>query len=73
MIELKIEKGIEIPAKKAKGGSRYQPIVELMQVGDCVLLPEASMTGGFTACLRRRNYKFATRKDGEGMRIWRTE
>jgi hypothetical protein len=73
MIELKVEKGIEIPEKKTKAGSKYNPVIEMMGVGDCVLLPEANMTGGFTACLRRRKYKYATRKDGKGMRIWRTE
>ena len=73
MTDLKVEKGIEPPERKA--ASKY-PFAE-MEVGDSVLDPNASVTEQSsvrTAAIawgKSNNATFSSKKVEGGVRIWR--
>lgn len=73
MSEFKIEKGIPQPARSGGRYSKY-PFRE-MKVGDSFLAEtsDASVIRSNVAVFSRRNpgYKFSTRKEGTGIRVWR--
>ncbi len=71
MTLLAIEKGI--PLKERRGRPKIYPW-ESMEVGDSLLIPNMNSRrfgGRKTAVERRTGFKFATRTEGTGMRVWR--
>lgn len=80
MTNLVIEKGIPIPPPLSgrKQPSRYRPelvIVKRMDVADSVLVPDSQQSDVITRLAYYRKeygFRFVTRKEGDGTRIWRT-
>jgi hypothetical protein len=71
-LELKIEKGIQIPETVRQRSSKYRQLLEAMMPGDSVLIPKGKSIGSF------RNYakdgiKLRFRKVEGGIRMWRVE
>lgn len=71
MSDMKIEKGVPMP--KNKRATKY-PFAE-MEVGDSFYVEpdNGSIHAAASWYGKRNNKKFATRKEGEGRRIWRIE
>lgn len=72
MSEFKIEKGIPQPARN--GCTKYP--LRQMKVGESFFVGEstnASVVRSNIALFSKRNpdYKFSTRKEGTGIRVWR--
>lgn len=70
--EFKIETGIPIPGFGV-GSSKY-PLVE-MKIGDSFFVSNESSSGARSSCSnlskKHKEYKFITRKETGGCRIWR--
>lgn len=66
---IKIESGIPIPNDYKTG---LAITFRSMKVGESFLLPANQRNGLFTAA-QRENIKILTRKDGDKIRVWRTE
>lgn len=70
MSDLKIEKGIPLPARTRQGG--MSQVMREMVVGDSVLWPLAKRTS-LNPLAARLAIKIATRKEGvDHVRVWRT-
>lgn len=71
-MEFKIEKGVPLP-KKLSQNARY-PFAE-MEVGDSFFIPNAKrlMTAGSISqyCTKKTGKKFSSRREGNGIRVWR--
>lgn len=67
--QLKIESGIPLPPKRAAGSVA---ILRTMKIGDSVLMSEdqATVTARGIQAFGKGNY--ATRKEVNGVRLWRT-
>lgn len=70
-LTLKIEKNIPIPPRRPE--NEYSGIVRQMEVGDSVYVPHVKEKERLCLALAYAQYKYATRKDGTGFRVWRRE
>lgn len=70
----KIEKNVPLPeARRGKAGT--YPFGD-MEVGDSVLIEDrsqSSISGALTHYKYRWGKDFATRREGDGVRVWRTK
>lgn len=69
MDEIKIEKGVPMPVRH-----KYAFAFEKMEVGDSFFAPTHNRSAISSVLIRATHkwgYKFATRKEGEGIRVWR--
>lgn len=73
MAMMKIEKGVPIPATTARSGDNMD-LLRSMEVGDSVYFdaPIAHKATRFYRVAKKLNVSVLIRKDGEGMRLWRT-
>ena len=74
MKDIKIEKGVPVPAKKTKGGSAIITAIEKLRVNESFYFDRG--TGYFGAYIFRIKLKyprrqFTSRKEKSGSRIWR--
>lgn len=69
--ELKIEKGIPIPGTSGAPRRGLREALRHLEVGDSVLVRSAPSTAGATAHQILGPGKYATRKEGGGVRVWR--
>ncbi len=67
---MKIEKNITMPLP-GRGRPRKYPFLE-MQLGDSFWSDGVSIRACASQAGKDHNMKFTTRKDGEGIRVWRT-
>lgn len=70
--ELKIEKGIPLPP--ARGGRRSETaaLMRAMKKGDSILMHKAPTNVQQHALRYIGKGKFATRREGNGYRVWKT-
>lgn len=67
-----LERGVPMP--KARGSNTgISELIRTMKVGDSFVLPIRNANSARTMFYRFYPMKFATRKEGESLRIWRTE
>lgn len=69
MDEIKIDKGIPIPAKGA-GRNRKYPFRE-MEIGDSIFTEKLGTTSLIKNWESSTGFKFTTRSENNGRRIWR--
>lgn len=69
--ELKIEKGIPIPADPRGRPGTISVVMRAMKVGDSVYLDGANSRKNGAIYLGKGNY--TSRKEKQGFRIWRTK
>ncbi len=69
--ELKIEKGIPIPARKGGNSKGYAAALRKLDVGDSVVLPVTITTASNTAAHLFGSGKYTARKVDGGTRVWR--
>lgn len=68
---VKIDKGIPVPTETRVRASKY-PLAE-MEVGDS-FFTEKDIKGMISRFAAKHNgKKFVTRKEGDGIRVWRTK
>lgn len=71
--DIKIEKGIPLP--KQNGRAVRYPF-DGMEINDSFYVPgiksSADIRGSIGYAMAKRGWKFACRKDGDGVRVWRT-
>jgi len=72
----KVESNVPMPPRQNHRNPKY-PLKE-MKVGDSFLIPgkaekQGAISGYMTARQRELGMKFATRKEGNDLRVWRTE
>ena len=74
-MDMKIEKGIPIPMKKANSKNNFATILRSMEVGDSILFDRTeTKTSSFYVCARRLGLKITVRElDEKQSRVWRTE
>lgn len=72
-MEFAIEKNIPLPDAK-NGPSRTRPL-RTMEVGDSFFVPGIKKRAqvGVQYIERTTSMRFTTRKEGDGLRVWRTE
>ena len=71
-MEYTIEKGIPIPTiTHPKGRSKWSSVIDSMEVGDSVLLPNRKEVISLSAVLNRRDFKVVTRSEEGGIRVWK--
>jgi hypothetical protein len=74
-MEIKIEKGIPVP--KAKGGRKARFPFREMTIGDSVFfgqeLAERARNAATLFARYNPEYKFTSRREENGVRIWRIE
>ena len=68
---IKIDKNIPIP--KNKYWSRWTDTVDNMEVGDSIKLANRKLVDLFTQHGRRRGFSYKTKKESEGIRVWRVK
>ncbi len=68
MSELKIDKGVQIPPRRADG---MAAALRKMKRGDSVLLPTDMSSARASAHRELGKGCYASRSEGEGTRIWR--
>ena len=67
---LTIEKNIPIPAKRSAEGKNS--IIWKMEIGDSVFVEGKTKAYGCFGYIAKKNgWKFATRVEGDGVRVWR--
>lgn len=82
MIEIKVQKNIPMPERRQWGKSKYK--FSQMDVGDSIFVTGqhggtkcnaavASQVWASTQRKKGNHVKFIARKEGEGVRIWRSE
>jgi len=74
MSEYKIEKDVPLPEAYQGGRKTIYPYAS-MEVGDSFFVPNTTqrqISGSVQTYQKLHGVKFATRKDGDGVRIWRT-
>jgi len=68
-----VEAGIPVP--KPRGSNIVFGFIYTLKVGECALLTgpvnRASLRASITYARQRYGKKFATRKTGDGVRVWR--
>ena len=64
-----IDKNIPIP--KNRYWSRWTDTVDNMEVGDSIKLANRRLVDRFTQYGRRRGFSYKTKKESEGIRVWR--
>ena len=71
--ELKIEKGIPLPAKSLGGGRGFQKILKEMKAGDSVVLPTSGYANAWSAAANALGSgNFMVRREADkGFRVWR--
>ena len=74
-MDMKIEKGIPIPMKKANSKNNFATILRSMEVGDSILFDRTeNKPSSFYVCARRLGLKITVRElDEKQSRVWRTE
>lgn len=74
-MDMKIEKGIPIPMKKANSKNNFATILRSMEVGDSILFDRTeTKPSSFYVCARRLGLKITVRElDEKQSRVWRTE
>ena len=72
-MELKIEKGIPLPDASTPNAG-FTATIKRMEVGDSFFMPgkQPNISGRLSYLQKTTERKFATRKEGDGVRIWRT-
>lgn len=71
---VEFQQGVEIPLGTKQGGSRYDPLINRMEVGDSVELPKKFRTTLRDRCrvYKKFNKEFAFREwTSETFRVWR--
>lgn len=68
-MEFKIEKGVPVQKPDPGGAPRLYPFAE-MEVGDSFVGPKKA-AGATSGASKRFSMKFISRKEGDGVRIWR--
>lgn len=69
--QLKIEKGLPIPApKRFVKSSKWGELLDKMDTGDSVLLATMGQVSAIRMRAKSLGRKLAVRKEGEGMRVW---
>ena len=66
---IKIDKNVPMP--KNKYWSRWTDTVDNMEVGDSIKLANRKLGDKFTQYGRRRGVSYKTKKESEGIRVWR--
>ena len=72
MEEFKIEKGVPVPPRNGGRGAPEKYPFSSMEVGDSFLAPEKAQSSTQSAG-KRLGMKFTSRKEADGVRIWRVE
>jgi hypothetical protein len=69
-----IEKNVPLPFPRIERGY-WVKIAAAMEVGDSVFVPNQTSSHQTTlgACLRKLGARVAQRKEGDGIRVWRTK
>lgn len=68
---IKIDKDIPIP--KNSYWSKWSSVVDKMEVGDSIKLANRGLVDKFTQYGRRRGFSYKTKKESEGIRVWRVK
>lgn len=71
-MEIKIEKGIPLPAVR-RNNSQYGGIVAGMAIGDSIYIENLKNRSILLYLALKNNYKFSSRKEKNGYRFWRVE
>jgi hypothetical protein len=72
-VKVTIEKNVPLPRERAPKGY-WDEVASAMKVGDSVLMPSCPNRQTALGCaLRRLGAGVATRKEKDGVRVWRTE
>ena len=70
--EIVIEKNV--PVKQSRYWSKWSKIIDVMEIGDSIVLPDRKTSSLFCQHGYRRGMKFTVRKqDDSNLRIWRKE
>jgi len=74
-MDMKIEKGISIPIKRANSKNNFAAILRSMEVGDSILFDRTIIKpSSFYVCAGRLGLKITVREiDEKQSRVWRTE
>ncbi len=70
---IQVEKNIPIPQRARGGGKRKYPL-DIMEVGDSFFLggvKQNFVAGSVSYASRKYGFKFVTRTEGDGARVWR--
>ncbi len=73
-MELKVEKNIPIPASRTGRGTGVAGTLRGLKVKESVFVPgkvQTDLSGSVSALSRKTGYKFTTRQESDGVRIWR--
>lgn len=72
MAQIKIDKGVPIPAARWSTGKRKYPFPD-MEIGDSFFTESSQDTVGSSVTIYSRfnNKKFTTRSENGGTRVWR--
>ena len=65
-----LQRGIPIPPKK-NGQAPKWPIRQ-MQIGESFYAPKKANAGSFYSQAQKHGIKIVTRREGRGLRVWRT-
>ena len=72
---MQVEKNIPIPYGVAKEGSLMMPFLDEMEVGDSFTIPKHHVTEARAILSRINRYMrmhFVTQREGDRIRVWRT-
>lgn len=70
-------RGLPMPERQfgngGKSGSKFDSVLDVMQVGDCIKLVSKSQSGYLRKCMQKRGFKAASRIIDGYTHVWRIE